>query len=188
MAPVDAAAGGMAVRPMVLEREPVEGSEHVAAAPRLEAALGVEPVGHGDLFGLGGLTGVAGVGLRSNQLAILIGLGTRRTLLRELAAALRKEGFAVVLCAMQVAEDQSLAGLCRHIEVTLAKSYPLPSLPKWTPVEPQSTSFCYWLGEAQQKLRQLEDELLLRRSELAVATQKAEASKRLADRKFIAPA
>jgi HlyD family secretion protein len=43
-------------------------------------------------------------------------------------------------------------------------------------------------GEAQQKLRQLEDELLLRRSELAVATQKAEASKRLADRKFIAPA
>jgi multidrug resistance efflux pump len=43
-------------------------------------------------------------------------------------------------------------------------------------------------GEAQQKLRQLEDELLLRRSELAVATQKAEASKRLADRKFIAQA
>jgi multidrug resistance efflux pump len=43
-------------------------------------------------------------------------------------------------------------------------------------------------GEAQQKLRQLEDELLLRRSELAVATQKAEASKRLADRKFIAAA
>ncbi len=41
-------------------------------------------------------------------------------------------------------------------------------------------------GEAQQKLRQLEDELLLRRSELAVAKQKAEASQRLADRKFIA--
>lgn len=76
----------------------------------------------------------------------------KTTLLRELCAALRKEGFAVVLCAMQVAEDQSLAGLCRHIEVTLARSYPLPSLPKWTPVEPQSTSFCYWLGEAQQKL------------------------------------
>lgn len=43
-------------------------------------------------------------------------------------------------------------------------------------------------GEAQQKLRQLEDELLLRKSELAVATQKAEASQRLADRKFIAQA
>lgn len=41
-------------------------------------------------------------------------------------------------------------------------------------------------GEAQQKLRQLEDELLLRKSELAVAKQKAEASQRLADRKFIA--
>ena len=43
-------------------------------------------------------------------------------------------------------------------------------------------------GEAQQKRRQLEDELLLRRSELAVATQKAEASKRLADKKYIAQA
>ncbi len=41
-------------------------------------------------------------------------------------------------------------------------------------------------GEAQQKRRQLEDELLLRRSELAVAKQKAEASVRLAERKFIA--
>lgn len=41
-------------------------------------------------------------------------------------------------------------------------------------------------GEAQQKLRQLEDELLLRKSEFAVAKQKAEASKRLADREFIA--
>jgi len=43
-------------------------------------------------------------------------------------------------------------------------------------------------GEAQQKLRQLEDELLLRKSELAVAKQKAEASKRLAEKKFIAQA
>lgn len=41
-------------------------------------------------------------------------------------------------------------------------------------------------GEAQQKLRQLEDELLLRRSELALAKQKAESSQRLAERKFIA--
>lgn len=76
----------------------------------------------------------------------------KTTLLRELAAALRREGLAVVLCAMQVAEDQTLTGLCRHIEATLARTYPLPSLPKWTPIEPQSTSFCYWLGEAQQKL------------------------------------
>lgn len=43
-------------------------------------------------------------------------------------------------------------------------------------------------GEAQQKLRQLEDELLLRRSELAVAKQKAEASQRLSEKKFIAQA
>lgn len=40
-------------------------------------------------------------------------------------------------------------------------------------------------GEAQQKLRQLEDELLLRKSELAVAKQKVEASQRLAARDFI---
>lgn len=43
-------------------------------------------------------------------------------------------------------------------------------------------------GEAQQKLRQLEDELLVRKAEYAVAKQKAEASQRLADRKFIAQA
>ncbi len=40
-------------------------------------------------------------------------------------------------------------------------------------------------GEAQQKLRQLEDEGLLRKSELAVAKQKVEASERLAARQFI---
>lgn len=40
-------------------------------------------------------------------------------------------------------------------------------------------------GEAQQKLRQLEDELLLRKSELSVAKQKAEASERLAARGFV---
>lgn len=43
-------------------------------------------------------------------------------------------------------------------------------------------------GEAQQKLRQLEDELLLRKSELGVAKQKADASKSLAARDFIAKA
>lgn len=43
-------------------------------------------------------------------------------------------------------------------------------------------------GEAQQKLRQLEDELLLRKSELAVARQKAEASKRLAGKNYITQA
>lgn len=40
-------------------------------------------------------------------------------------------------------------------------------------------------GESQQKLRQLEDELLLRKSELAVAKQKVEASQRLSARDFI---
>ncbi|MBL9176568.1 MAG: efflux RND transporter periplasmic adaptor subunit [Verrucomicrobiaceae bacterium] len=43
-------------------------------------------------------------------------------------------------------------------------------------------------GDAQQKLRQLEDELLLRKSELAVARQKAEASKRLAGKNYITQA
>jgi len=43
-------------------------------------------------------------------------------------------------------------------------------------------------GEAQQKLRQLEDELLLRKSELAVATQKVESSERLSSRGFISKA
>lgn len=40
-------------------------------------------------------------------------------------------------------------------------------------------------GEAQQKLRQLEDELLLRKAELSVAQQKVEASTRLAARNYI---
>lgn len=40
-------------------------------------------------------------------------------------------------------------------------------------------------GEAQQKLRQLEDDLLVRKSELAVAKQKAEASGRLAGKNYI---
>jgi len=40
-------------------------------------------------------------------------------------------------------------------------------------------------GEAQQKLRQLEDDLLLRKSELAVAKQKVESSGRLAAKSFI---
>ena len=40
-------------------------------------------------------------------------------------------------------------------------------------------------GEAQQKLRQLEDELLLRKSELSVAKQKVESSERLSARNFI---
>jgi multidrug efflux pump subunit AcrA (membrane-fusion protein) len=40
-------------------------------------------------------------------------------------------------------------------------------------------------GEAQQKLRQLEDDLLLHRSELAVSKQKVESSKRLAEKKFV---
>ena len=43
-------------------------------------------------------------------------------------------------------------------------------------------------GEAQQKLRQLEDDLLLHRSELALAKQKVESSKRLAAKKFVTAA
>lgn len=43
-------------------------------------------------------------------------------------------------------------------------------------------------GEAQQKLRQLEDESLMRQSEMAVNKQKVEASQRLAARDFIAKA
>lgn len=43
-------------------------------------------------------------------------------------------------------------------------------------------------GEAQQKLRQLEDDLLLHRSELGLAKQKVESSKRLAEKKFVTAA
>lgn len=43
-------------------------------------------------------------------------------------------------------------------------------------------------GEAQQKLRQLEDELLLRKAELAVAKQKVDASGRLAEKNYISKA
>ena len=64
--------------------------------------------------------------------------------------------------------------------------------PAASPVVSQRLDFSTFLdgkessdGEAQQKLRQLEDELLLRKSELAVAKQKVEASTRLADRNFI---
>lgn len=76
----------------------------------------------------------------------------KTTLLRELAGLLRREGLAVGLCAMQLAEDQSLPGIFRHIEATLRQAYPLPALPRWVPGEPQSLSFCLWLGEAQQAL------------------------------------
>ena len=43
-------------------------------------------------------------------------------------------------------------------------------------------------GEAQQTLRQLEDDLLLHRSELALAKQKVESTKRLAEKKFVTAA
>jgi hypothetical protein len=76
----------------------------------------------------------------------------KTTLLRLLAAALQREGFAVALCATQLAEDTSLLGLYRHIEATLRQAHPLPALPKWTPTEPQSLSFCSWLGEASRLL------------------------------------
>jgi hypothetical protein len=76
----------------------------------------------------------------------------KTTMLRELAQALRKHNLAVILCAMQLAEDQTLTGLFRLIEMSVQKAYPVPALPKWMPVEPQSVSFCAWLGDAQQKL------------------------------------
>lgn len=76
----------------------------------------------------------------------------KTTLLREMTAALRRENFAVALCSLQVAEDQSLLGLYRTIESAVRQAYPLPSLPKWTPTEPQSLSFCTWVGEAQRHI------------------------------------
>jgi hypothetical protein len=76
----------------------------------------------------------------------------KTTYLRELAAALRRDGLAGALCSLQVAEDQSLLGLGRHIEATLHAAYPLPSLPKWNPSEPQSLSLCLYLGEVQKRL------------------------------------
>lgn len=76
----------------------------------------------------------------------------KTTFLRELTFALRREGIAVALCSLQVAEDQSLLGLCRHIEATIHAAYPLPALPKWNPTEPQSLSFCLYLGDVQKRL------------------------------------
>ncbi|MCS6912122.1 MAG: hypothetical protein RMK29_17480 [Myxococcales bacterium] len=76
----------------------------------------------------------------------------KTTLLRLLARALQKEGLAPVLCAVQLAEDQSLTGIFRHIEASLRLLYPVPSVPRWTATEPQSLSFCAWLGEAQRLL------------------------------------
>lgn len=90
---------------------------------------------------------------RGESLLIARGRQTGKTsFLRELAVALRRDGLAVALCSLQVAEDQSLLGLCRHIEATLHASYPLPALPKWSPTEPQSLSFCFYLGEIQKRL------------------------------------
>lgn len=76
----------------------------------------------------------------------------KTTFLRELGHALRREGLAVALCSLQVAEDQSLLGLCRHIEATIHAAYPIPALPKWNPTEPQSLSFCLYLGDVQKRL------------------------------------
>ena len=95
---------------------------------------------------------VQAIGRGESLLLVRARQSGKTTLLRELAQALRQKGLAVVLAAMQVAEDQTLTGLFRHIEATLQKAYPLPALPKWAPTEPQSLSFCAWLGEAQQKL------------------------------------
>lgn len=76
----------------------------------------------------------------------------KTTFCKELASAARRAGLAVALCSLQVAEDQSLLGLFRHIEGTIHAAYPLPSLPKWNPTEPQSLSFCLYLGDVQKRL------------------------------------
>ncbi len=72
-------------------------------------------------------------------------------------------------------------------EKTTKKPAPKPSSERidFSPFLEASTSSD---GEAQQKLRQLEDELLLRKSELAVAKQKVEASGRLAGKNYISKA
>lgn len=72
-----------------------------------------------------------------------------------------------------------------------SRTTPQPKAPKPAAVE-QRTDFVAMLdadsnsdGEAQQKLRQLNDELLLHRSEMALAKQTVEASERLAAKDFI---
>jgi HlyD family secretion protein len=76
---------------------------------------------------------------------------------------------------------------------TAPKELPLPKAARPTkPVVTQRTDFVALLeadtgsdGEAQQKLRQLNDELLLHKSEVALAKQTVEASERLAAKGFI---
>lgn len=71
------------------------------------------------------------------------------------------------------------------------KEAPVAQLEKADEAERERRDFTSFLsadsndGEAQQKLRQLEDELLLHKSEVALATQKVEASERLAAKDFI---
>lgn len=71
------------------------------------------------------------------------------------------------------------------------KEAPVAQLEKADDAERERRDFTSFLsadsndGEAQQKLRQLEDELLLHKSEVALATQKVEASERLAAKDFI---
>ncbi|MBL9130859.1 MAG: HlyD family efflux transporter periplasmic adaptor subunit, partial [Verrucomicrobiaceae bacterium] len=70
---------------------------------------------------------------------------------------------------------------------TAKKTVPKPSTERidFAPFLDQSTTSD---GEAQQKLRSLDDELLLRKAELAVAKQKVEASTRLATKNYISKA
>lgn len=90
---------------------------------------------------------------RGESLFIARGRQTgKTTFLRALGHAARRENLAVALCSLQVAEDQTLLGLLRHIEATVHAAYPVPALPKWNPTEPQSLAFCFYLGDVQKRL------------------------------------
>ena len=85
---------------------------------------------------------------RGESLTLTRGRQTgKTTLLRALAGALAKDGFAVALCSLQVAEDQTLTGLLRVIEAAVRAACPLPAPPKWQLGDPQSLSFLAWLSD-----------------------------------------
>ncbi|WP_395733147.1 efflux RND transporter periplasmic adaptor subunit [Prosthecobacter sp.] len=102
------------------------------------------------------------------------------------------EKYADVLETQANAQVSSEAALSKRV------TNPKPGVAKKSVVAPpvsEMINFTPFLeqkaqsdGEAQQKLRQLEDDMLLRRSELALAKQKVESSKRLAEKKFVTSA
>jgi len=102
------------------------------------------------------------------------------------------EKYADVLETQANAQVSSEAALSKRV------TNPKPGVAKKSVVAPpvsEMINFTPFLeqkaqsdGEAQQKLRQLEDDMLLRRSELALAKQKVESSRRLAEKKFVTAA